>query len=67
MAIKVVILSLSLLLMVAVILLAAAGIRWSLTLDKPFPIGGHVVLAVSGLAAATCLARLWMTRHDHLA
>lgn len=66
MSIKASILTVSLLLMIAVIILAAAGIQWTLDRPKAPPVGGLVVLGVSGAAALACLIRLWVTRKEHL-
>jgi hypothetical protein len=65
MILKFLILAVCIALMLAVIVLAVAGLFWTLELPSPST-GGLVVLGISAAAAVLCLWRIWTTRHDHL-
>ncbi|GJM21271.1 MAG: hypothetical protein DHS20C15_11860 [Planctomycetota bacterium] len=66
MAIKFFILSISLILMFAIIGLSIAGYFWAADKATPPPVGGRVVLVIAAGSAGWCLWRLWTTRHDHI-
>lgn len=66
MSIKASLLTVSILLMITVVVLAVAGLQWTLRATPANQAGALTVLAVSGAGALACLLRLWVTRKDHL-